>query len=108
MHVLSCFGAISREYACKGPYSFPPQRLARLSVVRRMVPLLAPSGLPNFQSQQVPDRPNGGVGRRANLGLARRRFWWALLAGIAGAKDLVGGAEDALGGTLGECLALAP
>ena len=50
----------------------------------------------------------GMIGRRANRRLARRRFWRALLAGIACAKDLVGGAEDALGGTLGECLALAP
>jgi len=50
----------------------------------------------------------GLEGRRANLGLARRRFWRGLLARVAGAKDLVGGAEDTLGGTLGERLAMAP
>ena len=50
----------------------------------------------------------GRKSRRAYLRLARRRFWRALLARITCAKDLVGGAEDALGGTLGECLALAP
>jgi len=35
-------------------------------------------------------------------------FLEGLLARIACAKDLVGSAEDALGGTLGECLALPP
>ena len=50
----------------------------------------------------------GLLGRLANLWLASRRFWGASLTRIACAKDLVGGAEDALGGTLGECLALAP
>ena len=47
-------------------------------------------------------------GRRANLEVGPPPFLGASLSGIAGAKDLVGGAEDALGGTLGECLALAP
>jgi len=47
-------------------------------------------------------------GRLANLRLASRVFGRGLLARIACAKDLVGGAEDALSRALGECLALAP
>lgn len=35
-------------------------------------------------------------------------FLGVSLAGIACAKDLVGGTEDSLGGPLGECLAVAP
>jgi hypothetical protein len=49
-----------------------------------------------------------GVGPRLRGGDGRRVCRAVSLSGVAGAKDLVGGAEDTLGRTLSESLALAP
>jgi len=57
---------------------------------------------------RLPAWPGGGGRAAGQPPVGQPPFLEGLLAGIAGAKDLVGGAEDALGGSLGECLALAP
>ena len=73
MHVLPRFGAISRVHTSESPYTCSLKKLA-----------------------SIPPLEGAGEGL-ANLRLASRRFWRASLARIACAKDLVGGAENALG-----------